>query len=120
LRHSATFSFGTVSRPAITTKHLSRRNYAMTRFYRTILASTLIALTGTVGAIGADLRSNGNQGQGNLVDLSSARLSGQSATVDNKSDTPLVDVSNKKKKPQPTFWNRLVHPSQWFSGQKKK
>jgi len=31
-----------------------------------------------------------------------------------------VDAASKKKKPAPSFWNRLVHPAQWFGSSKKK
>jgi hypothetical protein len=34
---------------------------------------------------------------------------------------PIVDVANKKKKAPPSFWSRMMHPTQWFSsGSKKK
>jgi hypothetical protein len=34
---------------------------------------------------------------------------------------PIVDVANKKKKAPPSFWSRVMHPTQWFgSGSKKK
>ncbi len=38
-------------------------------------------------------------------------------------DIPLVDVASNsklKKKPPPSFWSRLRHPSQWFSSSKSK
>ncbi len=31
---------------------------------------------------------------------------------------PIVDVANRKKKQQPSFWSRMMHPTQWF-GKKK-
>ncbi len=33
---------------------------------------------------------------------------------------PIVDVANRKKKQQPSFWNRMWHPTQWFGSSKKK
>lgn len=38
-------------------------------------------------------------------------------------NVPIVDVVNNsrmKKKPPPSFWNRLMHPSQWFGSSKTK
>src|SRR5215831_11827525 len=69
LRHSAAISDRTVSYLANTTKHLSRRIYAMLRTCRTLLTGILMALVGGASVMGADWRANsgGSQGQSNLV-----------------------------------------------------
>ncbi|HEY2827736.1 MAG TPA: hypothetical protein VGJ04_09075 [Pirellulales bacterium] len=34
--------------------------------------------------------------------------------------TPIVDTAAKKKKASNSIWNKMMHPSKWFSSSKKK
>lgn len=56
-----------------------------------------------------------------LVDLSGASLASRGSTTGTSElAAPIVETASKKKKPAPSFWSRMVHPSQWFSSSKSK
>jgi hypothetical protein len=56
-----------------------------------------------------------------LVDLSGANLTGGGTTAGSAAPAaPIVEVANKKKKPAPSMWSRILHPTQWFSSSKSK
>ncbi len=58
---------------------------------------------------------------GNAVTKDGSQMTVVGGNLDR--DIPIVDLANNsklKKKPAPSFWSRLVHPSQWFSGSKSK
>jgi hypothetical protein len=97
----------------------------MSMLRRLSFICTLLFVNSVLVAQGAGWLSKtpANQNEpSNLVDLSGASLSGHSATTQPTDlSFPLVDTASKsKKKPAPSFWSRMVHPTQWFSSSKKK
>jgi hypothetical protein len=56
-----------------------------------------------------------------LVDLSGANMTEHGATTGTSEvAAPIVEAASKKKKPAPSVWSRMMHPTQWFSSSKKK
>ena len=88
------------------------------------LVSTLAGLIGVSTVLGAGLASKQSpppQQSSVLVDLSGSNMTGHGSTAgQGEIAAPIVDAASKKKKPAPSFWNRLVHPTQWFGSSKKK
>ncbi len=56
-----------------------------------------------------------------LVDLSGASLASRGTTAGpSELAAPIVETASKKKKPAPSVWSRMMHPTQWFSSSKSK
>jgi len=90
---------------------------------RGVVIGTLAVAIGASMALGAAVQSKPSPAEpqsSTLVDLREANMTGHGSTAGaSEVAAPIVEAASKKKKPAPSFWNRLVHPTQWFGSKKK-
>jgi hypothetical protein len=97
-----------------------RRHFAFV--FAPVVLSTVIALAFALVARAEGWSWSPVMGQpadpANGVKLDDSNLTVVGAQLDG--DSPIVEVANKPKAKKPSVWNRMWHPSQWFSSSKPK